>query len=344
MSILRSPPFESSRRSLPRPTLLMVAEMWTAEEPAERFDMRPVNEERVIVEYARVHRLVEPSLGLDALAPFAEDLLMRLEGGVDLTGRWWKREWRLGNIEPRKEANGSVIQLSGQFGWYEETATVDAPPPYDETSHSWTDEPATAPEGTLALFVIDARTQIMAITSLAGDVSVPGLCHALTDLLNQSEIQASQTSGGVRARREWLVERIDEGGTFETWVSSMDRVVRVSARFHRPNPRSRDEIQPAVDYLNELGALNGAVAATGDELDPYGHPIMRAAIAMQENDYGSVTAQGVRPDGEVDAFASREHPTRDVITPDPEDPSLSMAGIVALMLRSLATRIERGMR
>lgn len=335
---------ESGYPSSRSPRLARVALAWAPDDPAERYGMRPVNDKRIIVEYARVHRILEPSLHLVDTEPFGEDFLARLNDGVDLTGRWWNREWRLGNIEPRRSSDGTLVQVSGQFGWYEEATTVDAPPPYNETTHSWADEPATAPEGTLALFVLDVIPQIMAITSLAGDVSVPGFCHALTDLLNQAEMQASLSTGGVRAKRDWLVERIDQGGTFEAWVEAMERVVKVSARFHRPNPRSRDDIEPAVEFLNGLGALGGSIGAAGDNLDPYGHPMMRAAISMQENDYGSVTAEGVKEGGEEDKFASKDHPTRDKLTPDPQDPALSMAGIVAVLLRALATRIERGMR
>jgi hypothetical protein len=148
----------------------------------------------------------------------------------------------------------------------------------------------------------------------------------------------------VRAKREWIVEFRAEPGSFEAWVGSMQRVTRVNARFHRPNPRTREEIAPAVEYLNELHASRGSIAAKGEQLDPFGHPIMVAAIAMQENDYGSVTAEGIKDGGKVDKFASRRHPTRDVVPPDPQDPPLSMAGIVALILRTLAGRIERGLR
>jgi hypothetical protein len=304
--------------------------------------MRPANDERIIIEYARVNRLVELALQFEDLEPFGEDFLTRLEDGVVLAGHWWKHEWRLGDIEPRKDSEEVVLQISGKFGWYDETATVDAPPPYDEQTHSWADETATAPQGVLALFIIDVASQTMAITSRAGDVSVPGFCNALTNLLNQAEMLASQRSQGRRAVREWLAEPIAERGTFETWVATMDRVVRVSAQFHRPNPRSNDDIEPVIEFLNGLKASSGSLAAKGEQLDPYGHPIMVAAIAMQENDYGSVNAEGIKENDER-TFSSRDHPLQDRIKPDPQDPRLSLSGLLATMLRALANRVDRGL-
>ncbi len=310
--------------------------------------MRPVNNERVVVEYVRIHRIVDPSLLAGTVDPFGDDLLGRLEAGLDLSGRWWKKEWRLGNVEGRRNADAvtAVTAVTAQFGWFGEALTVDAPPPYDERRHQWSTEPAKRREGVLALIAVDVPSQIAAVTSLAGDVPVPGLCRALTDLLNQAEMQASADGGGVRARREWLVEPVDERGTFEAWVGDMDKVVRVSARFHLPNPRSQDDLEPVVTYLNEVGASSGAISASNPAgLDPYGHPIMRSAIAMQENDYGSITAEGELPSGDPDNFASKEHPTRDVYRLGDQDPDqLSLRGVAAVILRVLAQRLESGLR
>lgn len=307
--------------------------------------MRPANDERVIIEYVRIHRILDPELLAQDPEPFVDDVHERLTTGESLVGRWWKREWRLGNLEARRDSSGQLVAVSAQFGWFAEAPTVDAPPPYDEAAHQWSTEPAKGREGVLALFTLDASSQIAALTSLAGDVSVPGFCKALTDLLNQAEMSAALEAGGTRAKREWLVDRIDERGTFEAWVEQVARVTTVRATFHRPNPRSSDDIDPVVTYLSELGATTGAlVAASPDGLDPYGHQMMRAAIAMQENDFGTITARGEKHDGEVDKFASRDHPTQDVVTPDPEDPLLSPAGLIVRLLRTLANRLEAGLR
>ncbi|MGD9704446.1 MAG: hypothetical protein AB7Q42_12915 [Acidimicrobiia bacterium] len=307
--------------------------------------MRPINDERIITEYVRVHRLFD---GVDLfesqIAPFGEDVADRLRQGVNLAGRWWNREWLLGNVEARLDADREIAVVSGQFGWYSEAPTQDAPPPYDRTAHRWSTEPTKRRNGVLALFALDVNSQIAAVTSLAGDVSVPGFSKALTDLLNRAERDAAATEAG-RSTREWLVEPVDERGTFEAWVDSVARVTRVTARFHLPNPRSNDDLDPVVNYLNELGASKGSIAASNENgLDPYGHPMMKSAIAMQENDYGTVRAKGYRSSGEESLFASRDHPVRDIINFDPRDSILSMAGVAVLILRRLADRLERGLR
>lgn len=308
--------------------------------------MRPVNEERVVVEYIRIHRIVDQGqITASQVEGFGPDLLERLQAGVDLSGRWWKRSWRIGNVESASDAAGDLVRLSFQFGWFGEAPTHDAPPPYDEAEHRWTAEPASRREGALALIAVDAASQVAGVTSLAGDPQVPGLTRALTDVLNQAEMQAQQSQGG-RTSREWMVDVIDERGTFESWVSTVAKVTRVSARFHLPNPRSGDDLDPVVNFLRELSAADGGVSASNsDGLDPYGHPLMRSAVAMQENDYGSITARGENQEGDPEAFSSREHPVRDVYTlSEQNETELSVRGVLGVIFRLIAQKLEQGLR
>lgn len=306
--------------------------------------MRPASEEHAVVEYVRIHRLIEPSLLADAAESFAEDLVGRLEVAQVLVGRWWRREWYLGNIEIERVGD-LPVSVEGRFGWFEEAPTSDAPPPYDAQSHQWRTEPERAKQGALALFAVNVESQVAAVTSLAGDVKMAGFCHALTDLLNQAEMEASRLARGTRPKREWLVEPIVERGTFEAWVAGVAKVTRVAASFHLPNPRASEEIEPVVEYLNQMGAGRGTLsAANPDGLDPFGHPMMRAAIGMQENDYGSVTAKGVRATGDADSYASRDHPARDTLDGSDLAGQFSGRRLAATLLRVLAARLERGLR
>lgn len=308
--------------------------------------MLPVNEDRIVVEYMRIHRIVDQGqLTAANVEDFGSDVLARLRAGLDLSGRWWQHSWRLGNVEDGRDADDQVVQVSFRFGWFGEAPTHDAPPPYDETSHEWSTEPASRREGVLALVAVDTASQVAAVTSLAGDVQVPGLARALTDVLNQAEMQARQSQGG-RASREWLVDVIDERGTFEVWAESVAKVTRVNARFHLPNPKSGDDLDPVVNLLREMSAANGGLSASSpDGLDPYGHPLMRSAIAMQENDYGSITAVGESDNGERKSFRSKEHPTRDTYPPsDQNEAQLSVRGILGVLFRLIAQRLEQGMR
>lgn len=307
--------------------------------------MRPPNDERVIVEYIRVHRIMDPGLFAQDVEPFGGDFAARLQAALDFVGHWRRREWRLGNIEVRPTDSAEPAQVIGQLGWTAEVQSADAPPLYDEQAHRWPDEPAQVRAGELGLFALDVGSQVAAVTSLAGDLSIVGFCRALTDLLEQAELTAANEGEGFRPKRTWLAESIDERGTFETWVSDMAKVTQVSATFHLPNPRTTDELQPVVDMLTELKATSGGLTAkSADGLDPFGHPLMRGAVAMQENDYGSITGQGQKADGQPDSYSSREHPVRDVLPSDPDDPTLSVPGIATVLLRALLKRLEEGLR
>jgi len=259
--------------------------------------MRPYNEQRVVVEYARILRIFETTDELFQPEPFADDLLARMESGVDRPALWWGHEWFLGNVEPERTADGALVGISARFGWSEDVTSPDVPPDYDRSKHEWSDEFGQIRHGAVALFTIDTDEQAAAVTSLAGDVSMRGFCHALTNLLNREELQV-QSQVGARAAREWIVTPIDERGSFDNWVSTVEKVTSVQATFHLPNPRTRDDLQPAVDFLNREGARSGSLRAENRDglAQPTGDPLVNAAVAMQENDYGTVKAKGERAD------------------------------------------------
>lgn len=283
--------------------------------------MRPFNDDRVVVEYARINRIAIPNVTDQEPSSFQEDVIARLRTGEDLSGRWWGREWRLGDLDVRAGANQAPTSLSAKFGWFAEIETLDVPPPYDEATHTWNDEPARVREGALALFVLDFDSQLLAITSSAGDVALPGFCHALTDLLHRAEMSAAQDAPG-RAERLWSVEPVAIAGSFEAWVERMSRVTRVRANFHLPNPRTSDDIEPVVSLLNDIDARSASIEVKSENgLDPWGHPVLQAAISMHEHDFGTVTADGFDESGLPDRYASRDHPVHDVRPDGPRGPA-----------------------
>jgi hypothetical protein len=311
--------------------------------------MRPVNEKRIVVEYLRIERLVSPQLALQAVEDFGTDLHSRLASASDMVGRWWRHEWFLGNLEPRSwnvraDSTVDVPPLSFQFGWETENPSDDVPPPYDRATHQWSAGRAVVRGGALALVVVDVRHQAGAVTSLAGDVNTPGLCHALTDVLMQSEMDAMRTTGGVRTAREWLVERIDNRGAFEQWATnSVEKVTRVTASFHVPNPRTSLDIEPAVKYLNGLKAERGTLTASNpDGIDPFGDPVMQAALNMQAHDYGSITAKGVTASGSEDKFSSKKNPISDTLVSDIDGSAASNEAALRLrLLEAIRARFRR---
>lgn len=300
--------------------------------------MRPYNEDRVIIEYARIHRLVDLTL-FEQEPTFADDLSTVFESATK-PGLWFGHEWFLGNVETSRDMNESVTSISAQFGWSADTPSPEVPPAFDPASRTWADEPGQIHTGALAVLAIAAESQWMAITSKAGDVSVSGVCHALESLLNKTEADLA------RADREWAVEPIVERGSFQNWLRRVSKVTRVRASFHLPNPKTEPDIAAAVEYLNQLRAKRGTLEAANDDgiIDPNGHPLMQSAITMQENAYGTINADGETPDGKESPFSSRLHPARDTYRLDPQDPVLSWRGIIVVLLNQLAERVQRGSR
>jgi hypothetical protein len=304
--------------------------------------MRAYSERRIIIEYVRILRLFTSPPEFFQPEPFGDDLLALLQSGVNRPALWHGHEWYLGNVEADLSTERDLVGISARFGWSEDVSSPDVPPRYNVATHRWADEFGQLRHGAVALFTLDPDPQLAAVTSLAGDVAVPGFCHALGNLLNREELEARQ-HGGDRALRDWVVSPVVQKGSFDTWVESMDRVTSISASFHIPNPRTLDDLQPAVDFLTREGASKGYLKAENPDglQDPTGDPLVNSAVAMQENDYGTITAKGEAPDGREDQFKSADHPARDVVTPDAQD-GLSLRGLIVRLKDALEDRRRRG--
>jgi hypothetical protein len=202
-------------------------------------------------------------------------------------------------------------------------------------------EPLVRLDGAVGLFVLDLGSQIMAITNYSGrDLSLPGFCNTMTDLLN--EVEREQRSEAF-AYVEWHVEPLDERGTFAEWLTTVEQVTRITADFHLPNPTPRHILEPAFELLDGLNATKSVLTAESSKpggLDPNGHPLMQGAVAMQEEAYGEVKAVGTEPSGNESRYNSRDFRARDTVEP----PQVSVSGLIAMLLRVLASRVERRAR
>jgi hypothetical protein len=306
--------------------------------------VRQANGERAFIEYIKVHRVFAPGL-FDPEAAYGDDLLHRLESGLNLTGLWNGNDWRLGALD--RHTAGNIDYISFELGWRDEAESFDAPSEYDEDAHQWSEEPSVKPQGAVALVLVDVASHEGALTSMRGEVSVPAVCRALQSILAQTEIQAVADSSGLRPQREWLVDPVIERGSFEQWAARMERVTSVTATFHRPNPRTRDDIQPVVDILYATGGTTSTIGVSNPEgIDPEAHPVVKGAIAMQTFDYGKLRASGVDHEGNADPFNSEEHPASDThnfdaISEDGQPVQPSRATLLSVLLRYLADRLER---
>jgi hypothetical protein len=303
--------------------------------------VKPYNDRRVLVEYARIHRVVveEP---LQPLPDFGSDLF-RLLTEADGSGYWREREWLLGNLEATRSPFGGIQDITGRFGWYADIPSADVPPPYDPDTKYWDDDLGRARHGALALFLVDPPSQWVAVTSRAGDVSTAGFAHALANLLNKGEYQ-TLVQHPERPEVDWLVDTVTERGVFDSWARSVDRIGKIRISFHLPNPNPTPDIAPIVNYLNEMAGTKGAIEAEardGGSLDPFGSELTRSGLAMVDQDYGSVTAHGQRG-AEESHFYSAGHVAKDTIRAEVAAATPNVPGVFAKIRASLAARLTRG--
>ena len=301
--------------------------------------MRPVNSRRAIVEYARVLRLPAPGPNPPIFSPFSQDITDRLREQPLPTGHWRGRVWRMGNLEFQVQ-DSKPVSITGQFGWIAQETTSLAPPPYDETTQTWSNERTEAREGALAYFVIDLESQYMIITSLAGDVSMPAFSGALQDLLNRSEMNASRFDSS-RALRNWAVTRVIEFESFEDWFSEMTVVTRIRASFHLPNPSTRPEIEPIVKMLHDSFGETGNLEIAGrDGIDPFKNETVKGAVVMSESGYGTLTADGRNENHIENKFISSQHPERQVLRLS-DDEQFGMREFFEVMMLALSQLISQ---
>ena len=306
--------------------------------------MKPYNESRVIIEYARVHRMVPDGQGLFPLPPFIDDLAALLQLSVTnaYTAPWKGHHWSLGDAEVIQD--GAAV--CGKFGWSEEVADSDIIPPF--VNGHWEDTIETTLRGCLAAFVVERDSQRVAITSSAGELSTAGFCHALTTLLNHQEISLRATNLERPGLTEWLVEPVAEVGVFRSWLSTVQRLKRISISFHLPNPDVDPELDAIVNgILNGSSATDGFIRVNNNDgrtIDPFGSPTLAAGIAMQEHNYGSINAVG-ETDGNDKPFKSAQHPAKDTVDiPAGDAPILErpvFQQIVIIMLEAIVARLRR---
>jgi hypothetical protein len=300
--------------------------------------MKAYNDKRAQVEYARIHRIIRTGSMFEPI-DFAQDAFDVLNAAQesDLTGSYREHSWTLGNLE----REDGVENFSGQFGWYEVATDPDAIPPRDPVTHMWLEETQSIRVGALALFAVDVVSQRVAITSRSGDVTIPAFCHAMTQILNNQEI-SMKLAFATRPDVDWLVEPVPEVGVFRSWVRRQETVRSISVAFHWPNPDITAELLPLTNFLNESNATGGLIRATndrGESLTPENSPILRAGIAMQENNYADINANGIES-GKENAFSSKKHGASDAV-PVTTAGRPSVREMIAVLFEAMAARIRR---
>ena len=124
----------------------------------------------------------------------------------------------------------------------------------------------------------------------------------------------------------------------------MTRVKQLSISFHLPNPSPDDEIIPLVNVLKEAVGTNGLLRITndvGDSINPFGNEIVAAGVAMQEHDYGSITAKGETEDGTEAPFRSSTHTAKDDMDDPPWTGTPTIREAITIMYTAIRARVSR---
>jgi hypothetical protein len=140
-----------------------------------------------------------------------------------------------------------------------------------------------ATEGSFAVFVIDLEREIIAFEIRPPDITLTGFLGAFRKLL---------ATAGVRAR----VELLPDPREWRQFVSSVERVVRVTAVIHDPNPRWRPGAENLRAIVEGADAERGTVTATAREngaLNTDAEWIDAAVTHVAEHGKGDVRATGV---------------------------------------------------
>lgn len=297
--------------------------------------MRAYNGERMWVEFVRIHRVVDGEASLFQLPPFIDDLAGHLASAseAEAIAVWQNRPWAVGNVNEVSAPDGRQM-LSARFGWALEHEDNDTPPVY--RGGQWDDSVPSSVHGALALFVVDPVTQRAAITSAVGDVRTAAFCRALTLLLNDQEYRLRIADPERQPYVEWIVDPVSAPRVFRNWYERLDRMTRIGVSFHLPNPRVDPEIEKIVGFLHSSNGTSGHIGVSnnrGQGIDPFSSDELAAAVAMQEHDYGSIVAQGIR-DGQPDHFRSANHAARTSVRLDGDGRRPSFREAVAVLLEA----------
>jgi hypothetical protein len=222
-------------------------------------------------------------------------------GSEVITGRRDKRIWRLGN----RDIDPNMRILVGQVGW--EATGTGAADKYDPERQAWEDAVGDRGRTARAPFVFDGVTRILAVLKhpTFDEKTIP---YVFRTLLQQGErTRPNQAT-------DWDVEPIGDTATFKEWLRTTDVVQKVQFVAKMPNPDGLDAFglvwhrmaQHRARVLKEImEAENWDIGLVELEDDR----VVDAYLAMSENAFGYVTADGTR-DGKRTRFDQRSQVAR----------------------------------
>jgi len=256
------------------------------------------------------------------------DMMLRRSGTVQ-TGRAWRRQWRVGNLE---RSNGFVI---GRIGWQRsDEATTETR--FNEAAKQWIDEASPREVTAVAPFAIDIAGRYLGVARHP-TFSESILASVFTMLLNDGERDDGQEA------TDWAVEPVGDESGFLRWVSSVDIVTRVEYVFKLPNPGAEPSFQGLFDDLTAHGAREHREmykARDGEGLDKEeiaGGEQAREYLAGAATGYGYVKASGQRA-GRTRQYDQRRRVARETVEGSPDSWGDVAREVAAVVARFVARR------
>jgi hypothetical protein len=155
---------------------------------------------------------------------------------------------------------------------------------YDEERLDFVERESVATEGSFSMFVIDPQREIIAFEERPPDIELQSFLGAFKKLLAAADFRAS-------------IELLSDPTAFADWARTVERITRVRAVVHPPNPGWNEDAGALREIVEQADAERAevvAVAPLDRSLDPGARWIDGALTHIAEHGQGKVTASGLR--------------------------------------------------
>jgi hypothetical protein len=264
---------------------------------------------RLSIFYGRI-RFLDPHPGQETLIPRIHPIRDAIEAATS-TSRYG-HDWVLGNLEVMESADLVV----GRLGYPETERGTQQD--YDEEHHRFVDVSYELPDAVSLPFVINYVTGAIAFEA-NNKIRPTGFINHLVALLNQS------------GRGQFKGELVRIAQNYRDFLTTVDKVLRVSFEVHPTNPRDREIFRPLDQGMKAANAARQRTAIENQEegliLDPpetrdepSSNPAVQG-IEMVEEGYGERYRIDAELEGQPVRYDSRDGGLlRDVVDDAPENP------------------------
>lgn len=204
---------------------------------------------------------------------FAEDISEALDPRHTATR--YGRTWRFS-----RPVSLETGHIAGKLGFVRTSPAEETT--YDEALEDFVTTVGVASEGSFSMFVIDPAREIIAFEERPPNIRLQSFLGAFRALLAEADFMAS-------------VDLLRDQSGFVEWASALDRLVRVRAVVHAPNPGWNEDagaFRQVVEQANAERAEVVAVAPDDGTLDPDARWIHGALGQIAEQAHGKLTAAG----------------------------------------------------